>query len=311
MEIHASLKAEEILILGPVAITNSMVMTWLAMALLVFASWRVSRSIQVVPSGLQSLVEYAIEFILNLVEGSAGRAAGRRFFPLIATIFLFIITANYMALLPGVGTISIANPKAGSHGGSTGHALASVPQAATDAGALGATSGASKPDAKGAHEPSPTVHLFRAANADLNMTLGMGLIAFVFIHGSGIRVHGFKGFLQELATPPFLAPVKVMIEAFVPVSLSMRLFGNVFGGEMLMAVMNLPLIAIPFIGMELLFGFIQALIFSMLTLIFTILATTMPPGHGEGHGNGDGHGHGDDAHPRAHVASASALRNRG
>ena len=75
---------------------------------------------------------------------------------------------------------------------------------------------------------------------------------------------------------------------FRSVSLSMRLFGNVFGGEMLMAVMNLPIIAIPFIGMELLFGFIQAMIFAMLTLIFTVLATTLLPGHGSGH---DGHGH--------------------
>ena len=77
----------------------------------------------------------------------------------------------------------------------------------------------------------------------------------------------------------------------MPVSLSMRLFGNVFGGEMLMAVMNWPIVAVPFMGMELLFGFIQAVIFGMLTLIFTTLATYIPAGHG-GHGHGDGD-HGD------------------
>ena len=295
MEIHASLKAEEVFFVGSVGITNSMVMTWLAMALLVLVSWSVTRSLKVVPSGMQSLVEYAIEFVFTLVIGSAGEK-GRRFFPLIATIFLFIITANYMALFPGVGTISVKNPKL-SHG--AGHA--DVPTVLAASGDLDLTPGlfrASKPegaerDAAGAthHEPE-TVHLFRAANADFNMTLGMGLIAFLFIHGSGIRVHGVKGFLEELATPAFLTPVKIMIEGFVPVSLSMRLFGNVFGGEMLMAVMNWPVIAIPFIGMELLFGFIQAIIFSMLTLIFTVLATTVLPGHG-GH---DDHGHGHAHH---------------
>lgn len=289
MEIHASLKAEDLFVFGPVAITNSMVMTWLAMALLVIVSQRVSRNLRVVPSGMQSLVEYALEFLLNLVEGSAGGKAGRRFFPLFATIFLFVITANYMALLPGVGTIWKANPHA-AH--SPSHAEATVPQAASDAVGLGATGSneAAEPVKEGgAHHEAPTVHILRAANADLNMTLGMGIIAFIFIHWSGVRAHGVKGYLEELGTPLFLTPVKLMIEGFVPVSLSMRLFGNVFGGEMLMAVMNWPVVAIPFIGMELLFGFIQAMIFSMLTLIFTILATTLLPGHGGGH---DDHGHG-------------------
>ena len=84
MEIHASLKAEEVFFLGSVGITNSMVMTWLAMALLVGVSWSVTRNLKVVPSGMQSLLEYALEFIFGLVIGSAGQK-GRRFFPLIAT----------------------------------------------------------------------------------------------------------------------------------------------------------------------------------------------------------------------------------
>ncbi|MFM7197137.1 MAG: F0F1 ATP synthase subunit A [Chloroflexota bacterium] len=296
MEIHASLKAEEVFFLGSVGITNSMVMTWLAMALLVGVSWSVTRNLKVVPSGMQSLLEYALEFIFGLVIGSAGQK-GRRFFPLIATIFLFIITANYMALLPGVGTISVKNPKL-AHGSAHAEAPLLMAASADQDLSVGAVS-AGKPegvraeaDAADHHEPE-TIHIFRAANADFNMTLGMGLIAFLFIHGSGIRVHGFKGFLEELATPAFLTPVKIMIEGFVPISLSMRLFGNVFGGEMLMAVMNWPLVAIPFIGMELLFGFIQAIIFSMLTLIFTVLATTVLPGHG---GHGEAHGQGGDHH---------------
>jgi F-type H+-transporting ATPase subunit a len=121
------------------------------------------------------------------------------------------------------------------------------------------------------------------------MTLAMGLIAFLFIHGSGIAVHGLKGYwTEDLANPPLMAPMKIIIECFVPVSLSMRLFGNIFGGEMLLTVMQFPIVAVPFMILELLFGFIQAVIFFMLTLIFTSLATHLPGGHGEGR-HAEGH----------------------
>lgn len=286
MELHASLKAEELFFIGPVGITNSMVMAWMAIALLVVVGWLGGRAPALVPSGIQNFVEIVIEFLYNTVIATAG-VQGRRIFPLFATIFLFILTANYMALAPGVGTISVANPKV--HGESVGaHSFVPVAQAAEGSGHRPTTS---SPAEEPSHHELATVHVFRAANADLNMTLGMGLIAFIFIHASGVMAHGTKGYLEELATPWFLTPIKVMIEGFVPVSLSMRLFGNVFGGEMLMAVMNWPVVAVPFMFMELLFGFIQAVIFAMLTLIFTVLATYIQPGHG-GHAHGDGE-HGD------------------
>ena len=275
MEVHASLKAEELFFVGPVGITNSMVMAWIAMAFLVFVGWRGGRSPALVPSGIQNCVEFVIEFLYNAVISTAG-PQGRRCFPLFASIFLFILTANYMALLPGVGTISWHNPKA--HGEmAKPHAFVSVAEAAeADGHRPGGDNAAEKAD----HHEAPTVPLFRAANADLNMTLAMGLIAFLFVHASGVAAHGFGGHLKEIATPWFLTPIKVMIEGFLPISLSMRLFGNVFGGEMLMAVMNWPIVAVPFMFMELLFGFIQAVIFGMLMLIFTALATYIPPGHG-------------------------------
>jgi F-type H+-transporting ATPase subunit a len=135
------------------------------------------------------------------------------------------------------------------------------------------------------------------------MTLGMALIAFFFIHFSGIAVHGLRGYwTEDLANPPLMAPIKIVIECFVPVSLSMRLFGNIFGGEMLMTVMGFPFIAIPFMFMELLFGFIQAIIFSILTLIFTSLASHLPGGHevAEEHA-----GHGGEAIQHAGTAAGS------
>lgn len=287
MELHASLKAEELFFIGPVGITNSMVMAWMAIALLIVVGWLGGRAPALVPSGIQNFVEIAIEFLYNTVISTAG-PQGRRIFPLFATIFLFILTSNYMALLPGVGTISVPNPKVHREMAKP-HSLVAVAEAAE---AIGNRPNAAGSSGAAEHHELETVHVFRAANADLNMTLGMGLIAFLFIHASGVMAHGTKGYLQELSTPWFLTPIKVMIEGFVPISLAMRLFGNVFGGEMLMAVMNWPIVAVPFMGMELLFGFIQAVIFAMLTLIFTSLATYIPPGHG-GHGRGGGiHGEG-------------------
>ena len=281
MEVHASLRAEEIFFLGPVPITNSMLMAWLAMLLLGAFAFVAGRNPQMVPRGAQNVFEFALEWLMSLVESTAGHYA-RRVFPLIATLFLFILTANYMNLLPGVGTISVANPRL-HHEATAGPALVSVAEAGPLRADPPPQTGAGATEAK--HEPE-TVPLLRAANADINMTLGMGLIAFFFIHASGVAIHGLVGYIRDdLAKPVLLTPIKLVIELFVPVSLSMRLFGNIFGGEMLLTVMNIPLAALPFMVLELLFGFIQALIFAVLTLIFTSLATSLTTGHaGASHG---------------------------
>jgi F-type H+-transporting ATPase subunit a len=301
MEIHASLKAEEILRLGPVGITNSMVMAWITMAILIVFAYFGTRNVQVIPRGAQNVLEFILEALMGLVENTAGHYA-RRVFPLVATLFLFIITANYLGMMPGVGTIYVANPAAAEDAAVDSHA--SVPVA--HAGAQAAPAEAAEETEH--HEPA-TVPLLRAANADVNMTLAMGIIAFLFIHASGVVVHGLGGYWKELSTPPVLTPVKLVIELFVPVSLSMRLFGNIFGGEMLLAVMSFPVVAVPFMAMELLFGFIQALIFTLLTLIFTSLAVYVPPGHeagnGRAHGSVEGSRH-DELVPAGHATAAPA-----
>ena len=309
MEVHASLKAEEIAYLGPVPITNSMLMAWLALLVLALFAYFAGRNPQLVPSGAQNVMETILEALLSLVEGTAGHYA-RRIFPLVATLFLFILTANYMNLLPGVGTIWVANPNL--HRGQETHAAPAVSLVRTAEAAPAAADPPGTASSSAAKEPhvAETVPLLRAANADLNMTLGMGLIAFLFIHGSGIYIHGLVGYIRDdLAKPVLLTPIKLVIELFVPVSLSMRLFGNIFGGEMLLTVMNIPLAALPFMILELLFGFIQALIFAVLTLIFTSLATFMPTGHGDeahgdheaAHGDAQSAGHGGPATVAAHA----------
>jgi F-type H+-transporting ATPase subunit a len=290
MQIHASLKAEDVFLLGPIPITNSMLMAWLAILVLGTFAYFAGRNPQLVPTGAQNAMESILEAILSMVENTAGHYA-RRIFPLVATLFLFIITANYMNLLPGVGTILIANPHLHQQQEHAAPALARVAEASPLGADPAAASPAPAPQAEEEHVPE-TVPLLRAANADLNMTVAMGLIAFFFIHASGIYVHGLVGYVRDdLANPILLTPVKLAIELFVPVSLSMRLFGNIFGGEMLLTVMNLPLVGVPFMLLELFFGFIQAVIFAILTLIFTSLATYLPAGHGEeAHGEHGEHG---------------------
>lgn len=299
LEVHASLRAEELFRIGPLGFTNSTLMAWAAMLVLGVFAYFAGRKPQLVPRGAQNALESILEALLTLVENTAGHYS-RRVFPLIATLFLFIITANYMGMMPGVGTIFVANPRAAQEpGAAVGHAFVKVAEAADlhTEQKPASTSGEAK-----AHKEPARIPLLRAANADVNMTLGMGLTAFAFIHASGIIVHGLKGYwVNELANPPLMTPVKLVIESFVPISLSMRLFGNIFGGEMLLTVMAFPFVAVPFMIMELLFGLIQAIIFSMLTLIFTSLASHLPEGHGDVHGARDAGSRGP-----AHTAPAHA-----
>src|SRR5207244_7750269 len=131
------------------------------------------------------------------------------------------------------------------------------------------------------------VPFLRAANADLNTTLAMALIAMFTVWISGIMAHGLGGFFKELLTPIPLAPIHIMGELARIISLSFRLFGNIFGGEVLVTVMYVLLGSVflgfgtfIFLGLELLFGFIQAMIFSILTLVFIATAVA---GHGGGH----------------------------
>ena len=266
--LHVSLAGEGILEIAGFTITNSLLTTWIVMAVLLILAWAGTRNITLVPSGLQNLWEMILEFLLGLCLSTAP-AYARTIFPLFATLFIFIVTANWMALLPGVNSITVQPPAA--HAAlSLGDLVPTAHAAAPEAAPAAAEEGHASP-----------IPLFRAANADMNTTLAMAVIAFIMIHASGIRIHGVLGYAKEIATPIFLTPVKVVIECFVPVSLSFRLFGNVFGGEMLLTVMGFPVVAVLFMLLELLFGLIQAVIFSMLTLVFTALAVTVPEGHGD------------------------------
>ncbi len=330
MEVHVELAAETLFHVGPIPVTNSMLTMFIVMALILLAGTAIARRARLVPGRGQGAFELIVEFLLGLVEDTAGRRAGRRIFPLVGGIFIFIVFANYSGLLPGVGTIGYYHAERSDEGGQQQHedveapvpggdgeAGAAYEVASADRSAVGVVAPAQEGDETGAaaetgggaaHEEADhkvLVPFLRAPNADLNMTLAMALLTFTVVQVAGIAAHGVGGRLKHMADPPFLFPIELISEFSRIISLSARLFGNVFAGEVLLTVMYAMAAAIRvaivpfalpvvFLGLELLFGAVQALIFALLTLIYITLATAG--------------GHGEEAH-EAHVEGAHGLGN--
>jgi F-type H+-transporting ATPase subunit a len=333
-DIHVSLRAEELFKIGPVPVTNSMLTMFLVMALVLTVFILIARRATMIPQGKgQGLLEMLIGFVVDLVEGSGGKRLGRRILPLISGIFIFILFSNFSGLLPGIGTITLdpdeehategehAEATTDEHAASTpeaGAAAAAVndegdggdsDEASTDESAEAVAEGEGD-DASAEEEHEAPTPLFRPPTADLNMTFALSILAFTAIQIAGISAHGVVGRIKHMANPPFLFPIEVIGELSRILSLSARLFGNVFAGEILLGVMYaigaavkiavIPaLFPIIFLGLEVLFGTIQALVFALLTLIYIMLASA----HDEHHD--DEHHAEADAH--APVASASVA----
>jgi F0F1-type ATP synthase, subunit a len=241
--------------LGPFLITNSMVVTWVvAICLIVFAQLA-TRNMKDVPDGAQNFWEWMVESLQNFLEGIIGRHLVNRTFWFFATVFIFILFSNWAGLIPGFGVMG--------WGYKTDHGFEVV-------------------------DP-----LFRGANADLNMTLAMALVFFLCWIVWAIREVGPLGFLLHLFAPKgdttgalkvlmvvvffVVGLLEVFSILFRPVSLSFRLYGNIFAGENMLEAMSklVPhfgwLLPIPFYFMELLVGFVQALVFTLLCAVFTLL----------------------------------------
>ena len=236
-------------------ITNSMVVTWIVAIGLIGFAQTATRNMAQVPGGAQNLLEWLVESVYNLLESVIGPHLVKKTFWFFGTIFLFILAANWIGLLPGVGTVG------------WGHSTA-----------------------EGFVIDQP---LFRGANADLNLTLAMALIffgcwivwAFQEVGPRGVvkELFGAKGettgFMKPLMAVIFLAAglLEIVSILFRPISLSFRLYGNVFAGENMLETMSrmVPglgwLLPIPFYFMELLVGLVQALVFMLLTAVFTLL----------------------------------------
>ena len=246
--IHVEIGGETLFTIGGFSVTNSMVGAVLASLILLAAAAYVYRRATIVPGRLQSALELPIELFLGIVAGSSSRWRG--YVALVIGLFLTILVANWIGLLPGVGTIGLKHEVEG-------------------------------------HEV--LVPLIRPAAADLNFTLGLAIITFVTFVWWGVRINGPLGYLKELVgepryMAPLMFPIHFISEVSRLVSLSMRLFGNVFAGEVLLATMLalttgaivvLPLaFFVPgiFLGLELLFGFVQAMVFALLTMTYITLA---------------------------------------
>jgi F-type H+-transporting ATPase subunit a len=286
MDIHVSIAAETLFSIGPFHFTNAFLTMLLVMAFLVIFGMRVARKAALQPNSYgQFIFESVIDFLLGMVESTAGKRVGRRIWPLIGGLFIFIIVSNYSGLLPGIGTIGIW--KDGGHGEEAALVASAMP-GAVDAELAAASEGG-----------RTLVPLFRSPSADLNMTLAMAILAVLIVQVAGVMAHGVGGRIKHMADPWWIFPLEVIAEVSRIVSLSFRLFGNVFAGEILVAVMVgiaaatwflVATLAVPtiFLYLEILFGFVQALVFSLLVLIYLSLATA--GGHGD-HDAEESHGH--------------------
>lgn len=260
---HVEIPSEGIFHIVGFTVTNTLIASWLTIIFLVGLFYACTRKMKLIPGRLQNVAEMFIETLLNFVQGAAEKNHARTLFPVVATIFLYVLTNAYLALLPFFGTIGI-----------TEH--------------------------DGAFAP-----LLRAANTDINLPLSIALISFMFVEYWGLRSLGFfrylnsffnfgqlrdgfvslfKGKIRPAITGImfgfinlFIGGLEVLSHFIRIISFTFRLFGNMTAGEILLLVVSflVPLIAsIPFYGLELLVGFLQAMIFAGLTLVFGLIAMT-------------------------------------
>lgn len=258
-----SLAAEPIAYIGSFPITNSMVTAWIAVVFFVVLAAIARTRKGLVPKGIHNVFEAVVEFLLTEIQKvTLDRARAKQFLPIVGTIFLFVLVLNWMGQIPGTGSIGFW------------HTL------------------------DGTRELIP---LLRPASSDINMTLAIALFAIISTHIFGLIKVGpvghlskfvnVRGIVKSITKGP-MAILVAVIEFFVGLleiisefakvlSLTLRLFGNIFAGEVLLTVMMgifayfLPL---PFIFLEILVGAIQATVFGMLTLAFLTVSTEP---HGE------------------------------
>ncbi len=247
-----SIAAEKLFSFGTFPVTNAFLIGAIVSGALMLVTRRIVENWKEVPRGAQNVFEIIIESLLDLVQSvTQDRKQALQFFPLIATIFLFVLFSNWAGLLPGLGTVGIYGEHNGHH---------------------------------------TIIPFLRSTSADLNFTLALSLIVVLTIQFTGIAAMGIVKYGKKFFVSPFHKPygigtavgiLELVSEVGKTISFTFRLFGNVFAGEVLLTVMLhlvpyfLPL---PFLFLEIFVGFIQAVVFAMLTLVFLKMAT-IPPEH--------------------------------
>ncbi|MFA5872009.1 MAG: F0F1 ATP synthase subunit A [Parcubacteria group bacterium] len=245
---NISIAAETIFRIGTFPVTNTLLMTLVISLIIIIASFILKSRIRLVPRGFQNLVETVFEALLNLIDSvTQDRKQSKKFFPIVVTIFIFVILTNWIEIIPGLGTIGIFEH----HNGET-----------------------------------ILVPFIRSGSADLNMTLALAIISVISAQILGIMAIGIGKYAQKFFISPlhkpyfvgtFVGALELISEVAKIISFSFRLFGNIFAGEVLLMVMLFLVpyfVPLPFLFLELFVGFVQALVFSMLTLVFFKMAVT-------------------------------------
>ncbi|OGD85623.1 ATP synthase F0 subunit A [Candidatus Curtissbacteria bacterium RBG_13_35_7] len=240
-EVHVNLAAETLFNIGPLPITNTILTTWVVTILLIAFAYFATKKVSLIPHGIQNVAEIAVDSFQDLVSSVAGNKT-KIFLPIVASFFFFILFGNYLGLLPGFGSIGFYEIE---------------------------------------HGKEVFVPFLRSINSDLNTTVALAIVSLIATHYLSIRYLGLNGYIGKfLSLNPiflFVGILEIIGEATKILSLSFRLFGNIFAGEVLLTTATTKLFAyiipIPFYFLELLVGFVQALIFAILTLVFMVILT--------------------------------------
>lgn len=228
--------------LGPLPVTNTLLNTFLIDAILLLIAFTVTRRLKIIPGFLQNSAEFIVGGLYKFTESIAGERTPQ-IFPYFITFFLFILISNWSGLIPGISLI-------------------------------------------GVRENNEIIPILRSATSDLNTTFAFALISLVATHFLSIKVLGIKEYiLRYISLNPillFVGALEIVSEITKVISLSFRLFGNIYAGEVVLETVSgifSFLFPLPFLLLEFIVGLVQALVFSMLTMAFMVILTT--PHHEE------------------------------
>lgn len=240
--LHIEIAAEKLFEIFGFPVTNTLLMSWIVVALFAMLAWYILRHTALVPGFFQNILEIIVEKFLGAMEGMFGsRRASEKYFPVVATIFLFVLLANWLGILPGIGSVGFYEMRDGQ---------------------------------------DVFVPFFRSSASDLNFTLALAVSAVVIINFLGITAlgvgrHFSKFFTLKGPIDFFVGILELISEIAKMISFAFRLFGNVFAGEVLLVITAFLVpyfIPVPFLALEIFVGFVQALVFAMLTMVFISIA---------------------------------------
>jgi len=291
--------AEPIFMIGPFVVTNAFFTSVILSIIIVLTAFLVGRSLKEEPGGLQNIIEFLIEGLDGLITSLAPKKWAATFFPILVTIFIYLLFANWFSLLtPFLGSFGFVHPT--DHGGVPVENVVFItggPESLhheEEGGHEETQDAAHQSEANETHEGESGIRvnivpIFRAPSSDLNLTLGLALVTMVLVQVFGLREQGIgyighfirlKSFSEKglgMGLIDFIVGlIELVSEFFKIISFSFRLFGNIFAGEVvLIVIMSLVslLLVLVFFGLEIFVGLIQAFVFFILSLVFFSIAT--------------------------------------